>query len=173
MQRLESSIAGRVLLSVFLAATVAAMVVWNMPDSKLRREGMRLAEPYVTATGLDQAWDVFAPDPYRYSFRLLARITYADGSTGTWAPPRGGALIGKYWDYRWVKWSEWTLAGRHPSMCNGTATYIANLEADEGRTPVKIDLVSRTRDNQPPGAAEPHGDWREIVICTSTVNEAS
>ncbi len=145
------------------------MVVWNLPGSKLRAEGMRLAGPYVRAVGLDQNWSVFAPDPYRESFRLYARVTYADGTTGTWSVPEGGDVIGAYWDFRWGKWAEWVIAASHPDLCPGTTTYVANTEADAGRTPVQIDLVRRRRLNHRPGQELSHGSWEETDICTSEV----
>jgi hypothetical protein len=165
-EKLESSSVGRVLISAFVAVTVSALVVWNLPDSKLKREGMRLARPYLTATGLDQNWSVFAPNPVRDSFFLSARVTYADGTRGAWTPPGGSAAIGTYWDFRWGKWAEWTLLQSNSDLCPGTATYIANREADAGREPVQVDLVARRRPNERPGAEPSHGAWQETVICT-------
>jgi hypothetical protein len=156
----------RVLVSVFVTLTVGAMVVWNLPGSKLRTEAMGFAEPYITATGLDQNWSVFAPNPTRDSFRLSAYITYSDGTRGTWAPPSGSAAIGTYWDFRWGKWAEWTLLQSHTDLCPGTATFIANREGEAGRHPVRIDLVSLRRANERPGVQPSHGIWQETVICT-------
>jgi hypothetical protein len=167
-ERLEAGRVGRLLISVFVACTVAALVVWNMPGSKLRREAMRLAEPYVTAVGLDQNWSVFAPDPYRDSFRLVVRATYADGTRGTWEVPEGGAALGAYWDFRWGKWAEWTLTG-NVELCRGTALYAANVLAEEGREPVRLDVVARRRPNARPGVEPAHGAWTETTVCTADV----
>jgi hypothetical protein len=164
--RVETTRVGRLAISGFVAATVGAMVVWNLPDSKLKQEGMRFAQPYVTATGLDQNWSVFAPNPVRDSFYLSARIRYADGTRGTWAPPSGSSAVGTYWDFRWGKWAEWTLLQSNTDLCPGTATYIANREADAGREPVQVDLIARRRQNERPGAEPSHGAWQETVICT-------
>jgi hypothetical protein len=168
-QRLESVWFGRLLISVFVAGTVAAMVVWNLPHSKLKTEAMRLTGPYTRATGLDQNWSVFAPNPYRDSFRLTARITYADGTTGRWEVPEGGAAIGAYWDFRWGKWAEWTLNAAHGDLCGGTARYVANLEADEGREPVRVDLVAHRRPNARPGDPPSRDGWTETVFCENRI----
>jgi hypothetical protein len=162
--KLESTRIGRLLISLFVVATVAAMVVWNLPSSKLRTEGLRLTGPYVRAVGLDQNWSVFAPDPYRDSFVLSARITYADGTTGTWAVPEGGDAIGAYWDFRWGKWAEWTIAG-HADLCRGTAAYAASRPAGEGRSPVQVELVVRRRPNARPGQDPSQEPWKESMVC--------
>jgi hypothetical protein len=171
-EKLESRWFGRLLISAFVVVTVGAMVVWNLPGSKLRAEGMRLAAPYVRAVGLDQNWSVFAPNPYRETFELYARVSYADGTTRTWPVPEGSDAIGTYWDFRWGKWAEWVIAGSHPDLCRGTATYVANREADEGRDPVQIDLVRRRRANFRPGQEPSYGSWEEADVCTSEVVEA-
>ena len=41
------------------------------------------------ATGLDQNWGVFSPDPRRQSLDLVGRVRYADGGRETLRVPRG------------------------------------------------------------------------------------
>lgn len=62
-ERLEARPAGRVLISAFLVVTLAAVCATNLPESRLRREALKPAGPFLRATGLDQDWRVFAPDP--------------------------------------------------------------------------------------------------------------
>ena len=161
----ESNKIGRTIISTFLVVTVAALVVWNLPSSKLRTEALRLTGPYTRAVGLDQNWSVFAPDPYRDSFFLSARVTFADGSHTTWTVPEGGDPVGTYWDFRWGKWAEWTIAG-NPGLCSGTAAYVANLLASEARTPVEVELFVRRRPNARPGESPPHGAWKTSLVCS-------
>jgi hypothetical protein len=172
MQRLESTRVGQLLISVFVLITVGSMVVWNLPASKLQREGLRLAGPYVRATGLDQNWAVFAPNPYRGSFELRARLTFADGTQTEWDPPAGGAAIGAYWDFRWGKWVEWTIDRRHRDLCPGTAAYAAAHGAPGDATPVQVDVIARRRPNPPPGADTGAGGWQETVVCATRITES-
>ena len=171
-EKLESARVGRLLISVFVAVTVGALVVWNMPGSKLKLEGLRVAGPYVRATGLDQNWAVFAPNPVRDSFYLTARVTYADGTHSRWEAPTGGALVGAYWDFRWGKWSEWTTQQSNPALCPATATWIANREADDGKQPVRVDVLARRRVNQRPGVEPPHAAWQETLDCRVRITGA-
>ena len=52
-ERLESSRAGRALISIFLLVTVLALVAWNFPQSELRSQALRPLQPIVRATVLD------------------------------------------------------------------------------------------------------------------------
>ena len=160
-ERLESSPAGRLLISAFLVVTVLALVAWNLPASELRRQALRPLAPYVRATGLDQNWGVFAPDPRRQTLDFYARITYADGTTGTWRPPSGNALIGAYRDYRWRKWYEWTTNDSYRHLWDPAAAFVARRERAAGREPVRVELVRRTSDLAAPGYKPRSGPWRE------------
>ena len=90
-ERLESSRAGRAAISVFIVVTVVSVVVWNLPPSEIKNEALAFTGPYVRATGLNQNWGVFAPDPRRHTLELYARVRYADGSEEVVALPRGDA----------------------------------------------------------------------------------
>jgi hypothetical protein len=150
-ERLETSAAGRAAISVFIAATVASVVAWNLPESELKRDALEVARPYVLATGLNQNWGVFAPDPRRQSLEVVADVRYADGARETLTLPRGGRVLGGYWDYRWRKWMEGARTDEHDDLWEPTAAWFARRAAADGRRPVSVTLVRRWRDNLPPG----------------------
>ena len=87
-----------------LGALVALLVVANLPPSGFRRTVLKAGDPLLTAAGLRQPWDVFAPDPRQVSFGLVVRFRYADGPPGRWTPPRDGPRILS--GDRWVKLAE-------------------------------------------------------------------
>ena len=146
--------------------TLAAVCVTNLPESELRRQAMKPAGPYLRATGLDQDWRVFAPDPRRTSLALEARVRYDDGSTATWRPPGGGDLAGAYWDYRWRKWLENTIQDANRDVLWEPAARFAAAELeDEGRTPAKVTLIRRWQDLRPPGAPGPDArPWKSYAF---------
>jgi hypothetical protein len=155
-ERLEGSGFGRALISAFLLVTVASLVAVNLPDSKLSRKLLRVDGAYLNATGLDQTWGVFAPDPRRASIDLYARVHYANGSTQTWRMPSGGALIGSYWDYHWQKWLEFVVDDNHADLWKPAAEFIAGDRDRPGRRPVRVTLVRLTSFNRPPGHHPDH-----------------
>ena len=173
-ERLEVSRGGRALISAFVVVTLLAVVAFNLPASELRRQSMRLFEPYMIATGLDQNWSVFAPDPRREVIELQARITYGDGSPPrTWRVPRGNPVIGVYWDYRWLKWAEWMTAEGDPHLWKPAAQWITRREHAEGRQPLTVALVRRSYALNPPGVSPPHGKWQEYELFNYSVGRSA
>ena len=156
-ERLEASIVGRVLISVLVVVVLAAVLVLNLPESELGRRGRYRLKPVINATGLDQTWAVFAPDPPRQELELEARIAYADGTESTWRVPTGNPVLGAYRDYRWLKWAEWMTSGGHLALWTPAAAYIARHEQAAGRNPVSVTLLRQVFDLPlGSGRAPPH-----------------
>ncbi len=140
-QRLESSRIGRVLLSIGILVVLGAVFTWNLPPSELARKTQPVFQRFFVASGLDQNWSVFAPDPPTVEQNLQARILYDDGTERTWEVPTGDPILGAYWDYRWLKWGEIISAGTNAQQWLPTAAWIARQETDAGRRPVSVTLV--------------------------------
>jgi hypothetical protein len=152
-ERFETRRSGRAVISAFLLVTLAAVVVTNLPESRMRHEAMHVAGPYLDATGMDQDWRVFAPEPRRASIDLSARVAYADGHVATWRPPAGGDLLGAAWDYRWLKWVENAMQdARRDVLWKPAALFVADEMARPGTHATSVTLVRRWRDLPPPGA---------------------
>jgi len=141
----------RVLITVFLVATVAAILVQNMPDSVIKSGLMVPAQPYLNLTGLDQNWSIFSPNPRQQTVYVIARVEHADGSVAVHPIPTG---IGPsaYWGYRWQKYEESLsdpTGGR--ALWRPYAEWVVNQDQQEGGRPVRVTLVRRASDNLPPG----------------------
>jgi hypothetical protein len=168
-ERLESSAAGRLAISILIIATVFSVVAWNLPESAIKERALRVAGPYIRATGLYQNWGVFSPDPRRHSLQLVARIRYADGSENTLSVPRGGRLVGGYWDYRWRKWMEWATTDARSFLWEPAAAWFARRAAAEGQQPVQVTLIRRWQPTLPPGPGPSRAPWREYAYYTYDV----
>jgi hypothetical protein len=151
-ERLESTRGGRLVLSVGIAALLALIVVANLPASPLRRAAEPLASHTLAAIGVEQQWTMFAPDPRAVSIGLEARVLFRDGSTTTWRPPAGGALVGAYWDYHWSKLVEHATFDQGvdaDAVRSGLARFAAREVAAPGREPAETRLVSiQSRDGE-------------------------
>jgi hypothetical protein len=173
-QRLESSVAGRIAISVFVAVTVLFLVLWNLPEgSALKQKTDRVVRPFMLASGLNQNWGVFAPDPRRVTLDFEARVTYADGITETYRVPEGGRLVGSYWDYRWRKWYEWVRTDDHEELWQPAAAWFAGRAREEGKDPVRVTLVRLWYPTLPPGPGPSHGSLEEHPFYTYDVPEAT
>ena len=164
-ERLEATTWGRRLISACLVLTVFSLIAANMYPSDLKRIFMKVGKPVVYVTGLDQAWDVFAPNPRQRTAFMEAKIYYADGSVGTWKPPSGGSLFGAYWDYRWRKWFEMMILPAHPEqVLKPAAQWMARTQADPRKQVRAVDLISRFYDLRPPGEHPSRTPWSDAII---------
>jgi hypothetical protein len=168
--RFETTVLGRAVISGFLLVTLAAMLVANLPGSRLSEVTTGVADPFLEATGMDQSWSVFAPDPRRETIDIEARVTYADGHMATWRPPAGGDLTGAQWDYRWRKWMENAIQDAHAeALWAPAAEHVAREMGDGGSRPVSVTLIRRWRDAPPPGASGQRGPWKRYAFYTLPV----
>ena len=163
-ERFESSRVGRILISVFVVVTVAAIVMTNTQDSKLRREFVRIGQPYLNALGLDQAWDGFAPDPRREVVDLRADVTCENGRTVTWTYPRANDLFGVYWDYRWRKYAEWVTGTYRETLFGPTAAFAARAVKSDDCRPQSVTLVRRYYRMTAPGQPVLPRVWNEETL---------
>ena len=159
---IEESVAGRVLISVGVAATVFAVLVVNMPASHVRTDLMPVVAPYLRMTGLDQNWGVFAP-PRTISAYVEGRVTDSDGrvSVVSVSSPPG---IQAYADYRWQKFGERLRLDANERLWAPFARFLANQARAEGRHPVEVALVRRWAPTRPPGPGPQRDPWQEFTF---------
>jgi hypothetical protein len=151
---LEEAPAGRLALSLLLVVTLAAILATNLPESPVRRALMKPAGPFLYATGLDQNWGVFAPDPRRQSLGLEARLVFSGGGQRVWRPPDRDPFVGTYSDYRWRKYMENAVADNgNPELSRGIGRWLAQSTGKGPEYPVTIAIVKRHADLPPPGAS--------------------
>jgi len=132
-----------VVISVGILVVLGALFTWNLPPSELATRTQPAFQRVTFATGLDQNWSVFAPDPPQAEATFEARIAYDDGTERRWTVPTGGSFLGAYWDYRWLKWGEIVSAGIDARLWLPAAKWIARQEQVAGRRPVTVTLVRR------------------------------
>jgi hypothetical protein len=159
---LESSTAGRALISLVVACTVTAMLVLNMPDSRLKSYLMVPVAPYVRAVGLGQDWGVFAP-PRSISLYVEGRVEYADGTTSVERFPRRPG-IQAYSDYRWRKYEERLRLDVNQRLWARYAQFLVDRAHAAGREPVRVSLVRRWAETRPPGPGPERDSWQEFTF---------
>lgn len=159
--RLESSKAGRVAISVLVIAIVASIVTSSMTNGALKPSLLRYDQQLLALTGLDQRWDIFAPDPRRKVVDVRARIDYPNGRTETWRLPGGAPVVGAYWDSRWRKWLDNAMGlGPRSELWPGLAAWLAR----ERTRPLRVTVTGRYYDQRPPGSTPLRGPWRDLVV---------
>jgi hypothetical protein len=168
MERFEASVAGRTALTALLLFTLTAMIVSNLPDSELRRTGLRVADPFLDVTGLHQNWNLFAPDPRRITLQLEARIVYADGQTVLWHPSVGDPVVGVYATFRWRKWASYVVSRANSSaLWAPTADWVARTHLRDGRYPARVVLVRRSYLAPLPGRGTTQPPYQSQILYTA------
>jgi hypothetical protein len=151
----------RCLLNAVLFVTVSGVILLNMPDSSIKRRLLPTVRPYVTALGLNQAWNLFSPDPSRRSLFVEARLRFADGSIDTLAVPEGDPWIGDKRFYRWRKWQRRVRLDSNRELWPATAIYIGAPYLIDPRGLVSVGLIRRWSETPEPWGAEKRV-WQEF-----------
>lgn len=151
----------RWLLNAVLLVTVTGVILFNMPDSVVKRRLLPPVRPYVTALGLNQAWNLFSPDPSRRSLFVEARLRFADGSIDTLAVPEGDPWIGDKRFYRWRKWQRRVRLDSNRELWPATAVYIGAPYLVDPRGLVSVGLIRRWSETPEPWGAE-RRVWQEF-----------
>jgi len=163
-ERVERSLAGRVVISVGIVLLLLAQVATHLPEESALHDtvGDR-ADAAVRLVASEQQWGVFAPDPRMTSLRIEGRITYEDGSTDVWHLPEGARIGANLRFYRWRKWLERVRSDDYRGLWAPTARWLADEHSD-GPSPVaKVELVRMFHENSLQGDPLP---YRELVYFT-------
>ena len=164
-ERFDSSRPGRALISLFVIVIVASIVASSVTNGSLKPSVLRHDQALLAVMGLDQRWDIFAPDPRRKVFDVRARIAYADGDQETWRLPQGPPVIGGYWDGRWRKWLENAMvAGPRAQLWPWLAAWLARERSETGGQPVRVTVEGSSYQQRRPGASSLRGPWRRLVV---------
>ena len=162
--RLEEHLLGRALLSGVILAVLAAILVINLPTSRLRYDAFPVVEPVLDITGLGQSWNLFAPNPRKSTLRLAARMTYSDGATFEWHHPESDPVVGPYRVYRWQKFADNLAQGKRPDLWPAMAEWLARNHRRGGEAPSRVVLVKQVYDPPAPGSDDRRTPWREEVL---------
>ena len=164
-QRFSESVLGRSVLSALLVFTLAAMLISNLPDSQLRRSGLKVVNGFLDVTGLHQNWNLFAPDPRRITLELEAHVIYDDGAEVVWQPTLGDPIFGVYASFRWRKWASYVVNRSNASgLWSETADWIARTHVVDGRYPNQVVLIRRSYLAPEPGRGTTQPPWSEQVL---------
>lgn len=159
-ERIERSPAGRRVLGTLLAFVVAVVLAWNLPPSRLREALLPVVQPAVGVLGLEQRWNLFAPNPPQRTYQVVARITYVDGSLALWEPPAND---------RWRKWLGAVRVNQNRALLAPTASWIARHHDGAERGAVRVEMIRRWRDLPPPGNPVVELPWQEEIFFTYVV----
>ncbi len=159
-QRFENSPVGQTVISGMVVAMLLIGVVWSLPDAEIKRRLVPALQPVASATGLEQDWRMFAPEPLRRLEFVEVRVTMADGVQRVWIPPRGDRVLGSFAWYRWQKLKENVV--REPALRVGLAHWVVHQLTGRSEHAVRVQMILRTELLPAPGSSGPRDSGREI-----------
>lgn len=152
-QRCEGSLVGEALISALVSVVVLIGIVWNLPDSEVKRVLTPILQPIAAGTGLEQGWRMYAPDPIRRLENVEVVVTMADGGQRVWTPPSGDRVIDPFAWYRWQKFKEQVV--RDPVGRAGLAHWVIGELTEPSDEPTRVEMILRTEELAPPGKDGP------------------
>jgi hypothetical protein len=160
-RRFERSPVGEFLISVLVLVVLVIGVVWSMPDAAVKRLLTPGLQPVATATGLEQDWRMYAPEPLRRVEYVEVRVTMADGAQRAWTIPRGDRVVGAFAWYHWQKLKENLV--REPGIRAGLAHWVVRQLARPTDHVVRVRMTLRASSLPPPGTNSPRTTESEIL----------
>lgn len=137
--RFERSLAGEAVISLVVTLIVLIAVVWNLPGSPLKRSLTPQLAPIASASGLNQQWRMYSPEPVHRLEVVEARVKMADGEVRVWRWQRGDLVIGPFGWYHWQKLKEQVI--RNPEVRPGLSNWAVRQVTAPGEHPVHVELA--------------------------------
>jgi hypothetical protein len=160
-RRFEDSSLGHAVISVVVLVVLGIGVVWSLPDAELKRRVLPVLQPIASATGLEQSWRMYAPEPQRQREFLDVRVTMADGAQRVWTNPRGDRVLGAFAWYHWQKVKENVV--HEPASRAGVAHWIVQRLTGPAERAVRVQMILRTESLPAPGTNGPPIRGQEIL----------
>jgi hypothetical protein len=164
-RRFERSFAGEAVISGVVTLVVLIGVVWNLPDSGIKRSMTPTLRPIASAAGLEQSWRMYAPEPISGLEGMQVRVRMADGSERVWSWDRGDRVIGPFAWYHWQKLKEQAI--REPGSRAGIAHWVVRELTTDAERPVRVQMFFRNELLPPPG-----NDGPKTVTMNTIYDEA-
>lgn len=136
-------------------------VVWSLPDAEIKRRLTPVLQPIASATGLEQDWRMYAPEPLRRIEALEVRVTMTDGVQRVWTDPRGDRVVGAFAWYHWQKLKE--NAVREPTVRVDLAHWVVRQLTGSSQHAARVQVVLRTELLSPPGTDNPRAVGEETL----------
>ncbi|WP_152967010.1 hypothetical protein [Mycobacterium heckeshornense] len=149
------------MLSCVVVVVLITGVVWSLPDAELKRRLVPVLEPVASATGLEQNWRMYAPDPLERLEFVEVSVTMADGSQRVWTNPRGDRVLGAFAWYRWQKLKENLV--HQPASRVGLAHWVVRRFTGRGEHASRVQIILRTESLPAPGTNGPRTGGKEII----------
>lgn len=149
-------------ISGFIVLFLAIATVWSVPDSPVKTSLTPVLMPIARATGLDQSWRMFSPDPPRVVSEIETYVLFDNGERRMWTFERDRNVLSSFHYDRWRKLKEQLLA--EELLRPGFAMWVVRQLAEPGEKAVRVWMVRDTRTTPAPGQDGPNKRERKLMF---------
>jgi hypothetical protein len=149
-------------LSAFIVMALVIAVLWGVPDSPLKNTIAPELVPVARATGLDQGWNMFSPNPPRVVSEIETYVQFSDGQRRMWQFERDRNILRSFNYDRWRKLKEQLL--REEVLRPGFAVWVIRQLAKPGERAVRVWMVRDTRVIPTPGKDGEPVKWERKLL---------
>ena len=160
-QRFERSRVGEFAISVVVVLALTIGVVWSMPDAEFKRLLLPVLQPVAVATGLEQDWRMYAPEPLGRLEWVEVCVTMTNGVQRVWTPPRGDRVVGAFAWYHWQKLKENLV--HVPAIRVDMAHWVIRQFTERSERAARVQMILRTELLPAPGTDSPSTVTEEIL----------
>ncbi len=127
----HDTVIGRFITSILVMAIVLMTVIWNLPDSPVEDSLKDVVRPVVLAAGMQQGWELFAPNPTRTVVHVSAEVQLESGEITAYEFPGGSIGVGALREYRWRKYLRRLRLGDYRRLWEPAAQWVARQHDEE------------------------------------------
>lgn len=143
--------------SVLVAAIVAVSVLSSVPTSAIKGFVAPVLTPVVRASGLDQGWGMFAPNPPRVFAQLEVHVIMSDGKDRVWYLSEDRSMPGLYW--RKIK--EEVI--KRKEFRAGLAYWVVRQMTGKNERPARVVMIAQIETLPLPGKGNPE-KARQVIF---------
>jgi len=134
---------GEIFLSLVSIFYVTYNAIWFLPDSSFKTTLLQPVRMWWNFWGFNQQWSLFSAGLSRYNLHTIMTLTFADGTTMLWEPPRMERM--DLWDaFRLQKWRKWDVDylpwDRYKEYYPDVARYVARLNYNPRNKPTMFQM---------------------------------
>lgn len=140
---------GEIAISVLVGAILVTSILSTIPRSTVKGLVAPVSTAVARATGLDQHWGMFAPNPPRVFAQLEVHVIMSNGEDRVWRPQDDDSMPGLYW--RKIKEEVIQRKEFRPGLASWV---IRHLTKDNDR-PARVLMIATVESMPLPGKRAP------------------
>jgi hypothetical protein len=160
-QRFERSPVGELAISAMVVLILTIGLVWSLPEAEIKRRLAPALQPLAVATGLEQDWRMYAPEPLARMEFVEVRVTMTDGLQQVWTTPGGDRVVEPFAWYHWQKLKENLV--RVPEIRAGLAHWVIRRVTGSSEHASRVRMILHSELLPAPGTDSPGAVAEEIL----------